>query len=161
VLSNSRAAFTAETTAGGSWDTATVALSNEASGVAFSAGGLVPGDTVTGEVTVTYDGSADSVDVELHGEGLAGDAELADHLHLTITDGEGGTYEGTLSHFEEVGGVLPWTIVSSNEDDTERTYAIEVTFSTDADEDLNHLMTRTASVDFVWEATSNPTHGQD
>lgn len=159
VLGTSRAAFTGEASAEGAWDTATVALSNDApeGTVAFtSSSGLVPGDVVSGEVTVTYDGSAASVDIRLYGDGLAADDGLADELHLTISDGEA-AYEGTLAEFaatDATDELLPWADAAP--DDT-RTYTIEVTLDADAD---NSVTDSSASVDLVWRATTNPTHGQ-
>jgi hypothetical protein len=157
VLSNSRAAFTAETTTDGEWTTATVGLAHDPGGVEFSADGLVPGDVVTGAVTVEYTGSAESVDVAMYGANLEDPNGLASQLVLTITDpDEEAIYSGTLAQFvAEEESVLPWPDASPGD---ERTYEIEVAFD---DEAGNDYQGATASVDFVWEATSNPTHSQD
>lgn len=156
VLSNSRAAFTADTSAGGTWDTAEVALSSDAAdGVTFTAdSGLVPGDVVSGQVEVTYDGSAESVDIALLADNLVDDKGLADVLNLTISDGHGNTYANTLAHLVASDGVLTWPGATTGD---ARTYTIEVEVDPEAD---NTYANATASVDFTWHAESNATHGQ-
>lgn len=155
VLSNSRAAFTADTSAGGTWDTAEVALSSDATdGVTFTAdSNLVPGDVVSGQVQVTYDGSAESVDIALLADNLAQQQNLADVLNLTISDGTN-TYTGTLTDLAASAGVLPWPGAASGET---RTYTIDVEVDPTAD---NAYANGVASVDFIWHAESNATHGQ-
>lgn len=158
VLSNSRAAFTGETSAEGSWDTAEVTLDSDApDGVAFSTaedGLLVPGDVITREVEVIYNGSAESVDVMLRADDLVQDKGLAEMLDLTIHDGTN-TYEGTLAELAALDGVLAWPDVSP--EDEPRTYEIKVEVNGDAD---NAYANGSASVDFTWHAESNPTQGQ-
>lgn len=154
VLSNSRAAFSGSTSAQGSFSTADVTLGSDATnGVAFSAANLVPGDVVSGDVTVTYDGSAESVDVVLLADNLVDETGLAEQLNLTISDGAT-TYTGTLANLVASAGELPWQGVASG---GSRTYTITVELDPNAD---NTYANATASVDFIWHAESNATQGQ-
>jgi hypothetical protein len=156
VLGNSRAAFTGETRTDAQWGTAEVVLSNDApSGLEFATGGaLVPGDVVSETVTVTYDGSAASVDVVLFGDDLVHDKNLANALTLTISS-DGDTWTGTLAEFASNGTDLTWSDVGPEED---RTYDIEVKLPTAAGDEVSGA---SASVAFVWEAATNATQGQD
>lgn len=155
VLGNSRAAFTGETRTDAQWGTAAVTLTNDAStGLEFAtAGALVPGDVVSETVTVTYEGSADTVDVVLVGDGLQHDKNLADVLNLTIGAG-GETWAGTLADLASTGTDLTWSDAGPGE---QRTYDIEVELDPTAGDEYRDAA---ASVAFVWEAATNPTQGQ-
>lgn len=86
VFTATNAAFTATTdNAGSSFDAGTVALSDDDGGTAlFSVTDMVPGDTVTDCIEVTYDGTI--VGADLAGLNLYGSSSgaLAAELDLTV-----------------------------------------------------------------------------
>lgn len=93
TLQPSSAAFTASTaSSGNAFSSGTVAISNERSGsVVFTGvGSLIPGDTATKCITVTYSGTVSSA-VKLYASAYT-DTGLADDLHLTLEEGDGGNY---------------------------------------------------------------------
>jgi hypothetical protein len=95
VLRVSSAAFSAQTTSpGNSWATGQIDLSDDdgdgAASAMFDVTGMLPGDTVTKCITVTYTGSVDPGAVKLFVD--VTDGGLADHLDLTVREGDGGQY---------------------------------------------------------------------
>lgn len=156
IMTSSRAAFTGEVAADATWETAEVQLSHDAEqGVDFATPeNLVPGDVVTGEVTVTYDGSAESVDIALLADVTNDPAGLAEVLNLTIDDGVDTAYSGTLAHLSNSDGELPWRSAAPGDS---RHYAITVELDAAANDDHADAA---ASASFVWHAVTNPTRGQ-
>jgi hypothetical protein len=164
VITNSRAAFTGTTDpATGSWDTAGVTITQDAPGnVLFETEEMVPGDVVKKNTTVTYTGSADSVNVRLYGEKFTDSDNdlLAANLNLIIgtSDGAADVYDGTLAgfaaHTDFGNGADTWNTVAPG---ATRTYFFEVELDSGAPQTVQ---SKTASIEFVWEAQSNPTQGQ-
>ena len=94
VVQVSSAAFTAKTSnASNSWATGQVALTDDAGDPAvamFSVTGMLPGQTVTRCIEVTYTGSADPGPVKLYATGA--DNGLGQYLDVTVTEGSGSTF---------------------------------------------------------------------
>lgn len=94
VLQVSSAAFTAKTSnSANSWATGQVALTDDAGDPAvamFDVSGMVPGQTVTRCIEVTYTGSADPEPVKLYASGA--DSGLGQYLDVTVTEGSGSTF---------------------------------------------------------------------
>ncbi len=168
VWRSTSAAFTAQTSSGSnSWSTGTVALTNSGSGGAvFNATGLVPGNTGSRCITVTYTGSV-LTSVKLYGTSLSQTNSLASYVDLVISQGTatdaactgwsadagGALFTGTLANFaatktDFASGIGTFT-PSSNP--TTKTYRIDYTLSTSA---TNSQQGSTASVTFQWEAQS-------
>jgi hypothetical protein len=169
VMNNSRAAFTDTTDATtGTWSSSGVSITEESEGgTFFTADEMVPGDVVSESTEVTYVGTAASVDVRLYAkdDSLTGDADLAGLLNLKIgtTPGADDVYGGTLATLAtfaagvtdwETGDPTIWTDVPVGET---KTYYFEVELDPGADDDVQNV---DASLQFVWEARSNPTQGQ-
>lgn len=103
VFRTSTAAFTASTdTASNSWEAGTLALANDASGTAaFTATKMVPGESLTKCVEVTYSGEADPDIVKLYTTASAPAGPLAatdlpNALEIQVTAGAvPGGYTGT------------------------------------------------------------------
>lgn len=151
VVGNSRAAFTDTAEATGTWSAGEVKLTETADGVLFSADGLMPGDVVSEEVTVTYEGTADAVDVRLYGDGLVDDG-LAAHLELTVEVDDTEVFRGTLAAFDATdfdAAADEWNDVPAN---GTREYDVTVTLD---EETPNEAQLASASVSLVWEARSN------
>jgi hypothetical protein len=93
VWLNSYAAFTGETAnAANAWAAASLTLTDDRGATAmFEAPGLVPGDTETKCIAVTYTSDAPAV-VTLYSAGYdPGVTELEDHLGFVIEEGTGGS----------------------------------------------------------------------
>lgn len=172
VLRTSSAAFTASTdNEDNSFATGQIELADDAVGALFEVTGLVPGDSHTRCITVTYTGSvpAGQLDaVRLYAAGPVSDpGALADALRITIEDGTGAddaactgfTPAGTLlattalSTFtaltEHATGVGSWTPAASG---ATRSYRITVALPADA---ANSVQNRTLSgLTLVWELRS-------
>lgn len=87
VVQASVAAFSSTTSTAGSWDSATVTLSNDGGATFATASGMVPGDTNQACVTVTYDGDVATAGVKLYGSTLeATPNDLGEYLDLTIEE---------------------------------------------------------------------------
>jgi hypothetical protein len=87
------AAFTASTAnSGNTLASGSVAITNERTGsVVFTGvGSLIPGNTATTCVKVTYSGTV-STSVKLYASAYS-DTGLGDDLRLTLEEGDGGTY---------------------------------------------------------------------
>lgn len=160
VYRASTAAFTASTTnPSNSWQAGSVTISDDDSGNArFTSGGLVPGDTDTKCIAVSYGGNVAS-DVRLY---ASSSGTLAGYLTLTIEEGTGGSYadctgfsgsslfSGTLSAFSTAHaafgtGVSSWAPSASES----RTYRITYTV-----QDNNSAQGQSASATFTWESQS-------
>lgn len=166
VLQTSSAAFTDTTeNAGNSWDAGTVTLTDNDSGAAmFSASGLVPGDSSTDCIEVTYDGSvtlssavdlyASVTETTVDGDGLGND------LDVVLEMGDAGTscsligtpttiYNGTLAAFNTSGSPLgTWTPSGT---DTMRPFRFSVTLGDDTPDSAQG---EGADATFTWSATS-------
>ena len=95
VASVSRAAFIDTTDGTGNIVGAgTVDLVDDDSGsVMFNVSTLVPGDTVTNCIVVTYQGTVpDPSAVKLYSGGFTDSGDFADYLNLTIDEGTGGSF---------------------------------------------------------------------
>ena len=157
----STAAFLATTGDGGdTWGTGAVVLTDDDAGTAlFSVSGLVPGNTGTNCILVTYAGSIAST-VELYVSAYAG--TLGPYLNLTIATGSGATcaafgtvtsiFSGTLDSLRTnatgfasgAPASNPWSPSSAG---TVRPYRFTYTLADD-----NTAAGRSATVDFTWEA---------
>lgn len=96
VLRVSSAAFSASTVnTGNSWSTGSIALADDDGGgvnqAMFNATSMVPGQTVTKCIVVTYTGSVNPTRVKLYSSGITDDG-LAPHLQITVQEGDGGSY---------------------------------------------------------------------
>ena len=100
VLRVSAAAFTATTEdPSNNWEAGSIALSDDAASAMFNVTGMLPGQTETRCITVTYTGAVNPAVVKLYG--TVTDGGLGDHLDVTVrevteTGGSGNTC-GTLS----------------------------------------------------------------
>ena len=95
VLTASQAAFSDTTSnSSSSFSTGNVDLVDDDSGsAAFTVTNMVPGQSVTRCILVTYQGSiADPSSVKLYSGGLTDSGTLASHLNLTVEEGSGGSF---------------------------------------------------------------------
>ena len=153
IYNASMAAFTANTTASGSFTTGAISLEDDDfEGAGFTFTDLAPGDTGSDTIDVTYTGGTITSDITLYADpaGTA-DTGLADDIELTITENAtAGTWTGTLAEFQGfttfADGILPVTA----EGDAVVIYTVEYTVLDSAESG------QTASVGFVWEAQSQP-----
>jgi hypothetical protein len=149
------------------WSAGTVALSDDDSNTAmFTATGLKPGSTGTKCIAVTSSGSLAS-NVNLYGTSPATTNALSTYIHLTVTQGTGGTsgsctgftplatgsalYTGTLANFATTAtnyatGLGTWTPTGTAPET--RTY--EFTYTVDA-ATPNTSQGGTAAIGFTWE----------
>lgn len=169
VLRTSTAAFTATTAnAGNSWATGQIALSDDdGGGVAsamFDVTDMLPGDSVTKCITVTYTGDADPTGVKLYS--AVTDGGLGAHLDVTVREGDGGAYgdctgfstTATLAnnvtlnafgaHADYSTGVGTWNPSASGQT---KTYQFVVTLGTDTP---NNAQGADAQATFTWETTT-------
>ncbi len=96
LVSRSSAAFTASTdTSGSSFSSGNVDLVDNDQGAALiTVADMKPGQTVTDCIVVTYQGSIpDPLGVKLYSGGYADTGTFADHLLLTVDEGNGGTVD--------------------------------------------------------------------
>lgn len=156
------AAFSAQTdSAGNSFAAGTVALTDNDGGSAlFTVTDMVPGDTETRCIEVTYSGSVDS---EVHVFGAASGTGLDAYLDLTIERGDGtcdvfgnatpvwtgtngdlGSFVGAATDFAT--GVDAWQPTGGGPDDMVP-YRITVTLQDD-----NNAQGLATSITFTWEA---------
>jgi hypothetical protein len=164
VMGVSRAAFFDTTTNDANQFAAgTVVLVDDDSGSAmFNVSGMAGGDTATGCIAVTYNGSITPADVVLYVApgGLTGTG-LDDYLNLTVERGTGGSfgdctgfsgssiYSGTLDGFaaastDFASGAGLWTASSTGDS---RVYRFTLTLQDD-----NAAQGLTATTTFTWEA---------
>ena len=163
ALRVSAAAFSDTTTnPGNDFAAGDVVLVDNDGGVAmFSASNMKPGDTVTGCIEVTYQGS---LDAEVHLYAALNSGTLADYLDLDIvrgdgtcaalgttttvwsngTDGDLGVFLGSATDYAS--GVDNWAPTGGAPDDTVP-YEFTITL-----QDNNAAQGLTANVDFTWEA---------
>lgn len=169
VVRASSAAFSAQTgNPSNSWTTGSVSLTDDDGGGAASAmfkvTGMMPGDTVTKCIAVTYTGSVDPAPVKLFS--AVTDNGLADHLDVTIKEGDGGGYSSctgfvasatlanavTLTAFgannSYATGVGTWDPTATGQT---KTYQFVVTLGSDTPEGAQGS---DAQATFTWETTS-------
>lgn len=169
----SYSAFSSQTsTPNNNWAAGTVALSDDdANGAAFTASGLKPGSSGSKCIVVTSSGSLASV-VKLYAANASTTNDLASHITLTITAGNGGSfgdcgsftplasgsdvYTGELADFvaakkDYSTGLAVW---SPNGNTTE-TRTFKIAYVVDATTP-NTSQGGTAKVDFTWEAQNTP-----
>jgi hypothetical protein len=144
-----------------SWSAGNVAIGSDANGSAvFSPTLLVPGDTGTACVTVSYSGNVHA-DVRLYAPSLAGN--LGTYLTLTVNEGTGASdaactgfvagtalYSGTLaglasSNGDYAHGLSTWSPVGA----ASRSYRFDWTL-----QDNNAAQSQTATATFTWESRS-------
>lgn len=113
MVTGSRAIFTDTTdNTGNSLGAATVDLVDDDAGSAmFNVTGMLPGDTSTACILVTYQGTApDPSAVRLYSGGYTDSGDFANYLNLTIEEGTGGNFAScagfTLVNTIESGGTL-------------------------------------------------------
>ncbi|MFV0315431.1 MAG: hypothetical protein ACK5O2_00520 [Microthrixaceae bacterium] len=170
IVQATTAAFTGATSnSSNAWSSANVTLVDDDSGTAmFNATDMVPGDTETACIKVTYNGGDVALDpVQLYSS--VTDTGLAAHLDLTIEEGTGGAfsgctgftpnagpalYTGTLANLGTSNGTYATgldaftpTTVSNN-----RTYRISATLGTDTP---NSAQGSGAGAGFTWEVHSS------
>lgn len=109
VLRVSSAAFSATTAnTGNSWSAGSITLTDDDGGGAsqamFNVTGMVPGQTVTKCIVVTYSGAVNPTAVKLYSGGIT-DGGLAPHLDVTVEEGDGGTYT-SCTGFAATGTIL-------------------------------------------------------
>lgn len=95
VVTSSIAAFSDTTqSTGNTFSTGTVDLvDDDLAAAIFTVSGMVPGDSVTDCITVTYQGTvADPSGVRVYSGGYTDSGTLASHLNLTIEEGTGGSF---------------------------------------------------------------------
>jgi predicted ribosomally synthesized peptide with SipW-like signal peptide len=95
VITASRAAFTDTTdNTGNSFTAGDVDLVDDDSGsVMFNVSNMVPADSVTDCIVVTYQGSVvDPSAVKLYSGGYTDSGDFADYLNLTVEEGSGGSF---------------------------------------------------------------------
>ena len=171
VVTSSIAAFSDTTqSTGNTFSTGTVELvDDDLAAVLFSVSGLVPGDSVTDCITVTYQGTvADPAGVRLYSGGYSDSGDLDTYLNLTVEEGTGGSFGNctgfavensivsgkTLSDFDTsstdyASGAGVWDPSSTPES---KTYRITVALDAAApDAEQGESVTATT---FTWEVQS-------
>jgi predicted ribosomally synthesized peptide with SipW-like signal peptide len=113
VVTSSIAAFTDTTdTAGNTFSTGTVDLvDDDLAAVLFTATDMIPGQSVTDCITVTYQGTvANPGGVKLYTGGYVDSGDLDTYLNVTIEEGTGGSFGNctgfALENTIETGGTL-------------------------------------------------------
>jgi hypothetical protein len=171
VMRSSYAAFsdTASNT-GNTFSTGTVDLVDSDSGaVMFTATGLIPGQSVSNCIIVTYQGTiANPSAVKVYSGGFTDSGSLASYLNLTIEEGTGGTFgsctgfsvqntivsSGTLADFHSTrtsyaNGAGVWDPSSTP---SSKTYRITVALSSSAPNAQQGASV--SSQAFIWEVQS-------
>lgn len=169
VLRVSSAAFSAQTdNPGNSWATGQISLTDDdGGGVAsamFDVTNMVPGDSVTKCITVTYTGAADPSAVKLYT--AITDGGLGDHLDVTIAEGDGGGYadctgfsatatlknavtlNSLAAHADYGTGTGTWDPTATGQS---KTYRFVVTLGSDTPDSVQGA---DAQATFTWETTT-------
>ena len=145
VATASGASFTSQSNNAASvYATGTLSQSNSAPNAAiFTGTNLKPGDTITGQVTITNTGTlpADFTLTETATNGFTGDL-----LSMTITQGGTTVYDGT---FGGAGAIDLPTFAAGEA----RTYSYTTQLAAAA---TNAQQGRSASASYVWDATQTP-----
>lgn len=136
---------------GNSWATGSVSLTDDDLAVAmFSVTGMVPGQTVTNDITVT-NASTVPLDVRLYGANLVNIDLLAPYLNLKVgtTLGGGEVFTGTLAAFATAHTTFgTGTAVIDMAAAGTQTYYFSVQLDTATP---TEFQTKTAGIGFVWE----------
>jgi len=168
IMRTSDAAFTASTdNPGNSWAAGQVHLSDDDSGTAmFSATNMVPGDSLTKCILVTYDGTTPNPTLVKLYATAATTTGLAPYLDLVIDQGSTGSsasctgftvsstiYSGTLADFAATKtnyatGVGSWDPFATPQT---KVYRFKVTLNAATP---NSAQSATASAGFTWEVSS-------
>ena len=166
----SSAAFTATTTNGvNTFSAGSVAITdNDSAAVMFNVGGLAPGDTGSGCIRVTYNGSL-AADVKLYTSGLSATGSIDNYITIQVEDGAfssvptfpacttfsaaGTIFNNTLNNFGTndttfATGVGSWAPTGAAQT---KDFRFTYTFSSSAP---NTVQGASASITFVWEAQS-------
>lgn len=179
VVQGTQAAFTATTSnAGNSWTAGSVGLVNDASGTAatgaalFSVSGLLPSTSASAGqencLEVGYTGVTGGVaaPVRLYAAAVGDASGLAAHIHLTVTEGSGGSsgfgdctgwaaagapiYDGTLAGFNakltHADGVGTWAPTAAGTTVYKFQYYLDSALAVNGDQG------RTTTTTFTWEA---------
>lgn len=170
VLTASRAAFSDTTSnTGNSFSTGTVDLLDDDSGSAlFALSNMVPGDSITRCIEVTYQGTvADPGPVRFYSGGYTDSAALATHLDLLVEEGSGGDFGSCAgfaaaatiesdnlvgfdtAHTSYASGAGTWNPSATPDS---RTYRITVTLASAAPDSAQGQSV--ADLVFVWEVQS-------
>jgi len=164
VWRSTSAAFTSQTSSGNnSWTSGSVGLSNDGSaGAVFNVAGLLPGDTGSRCIEVTYSGAV-TTPVEFYVPTLTDADDLGASLDLVITPGTGAgadcssfvsggaaLYTGTLkalaaANHDYASGLTSWSPTGAGQ---KKVYEIAYTLSTGTP---NNKQGKTATVTFQWE----------
>jgi hypothetical protein len=172
VWQGTNAAFSADTrNIGNSWETGSVMLSDDDTGLAmFNVQNVVPDQTGSRCIVVTASPTVPST-VKTYVQGLDA-AGLEDNIFVTMQQGTGGSF-GTCEGFEATGesvpsmplaeaaaynsfgnGVLPWSLSPGT---FSKTYKISWTFDTlNLDQvGIDALQGKAASMNIEWELQNN------
>lgn len=169
TLRASSAAFTStDTNSPNSFAAGNVAITLDDTGTQlFNVSGLVPGDTVTDCIQVTYNGDVATSGVSLYSAGYTDSGTFADNLNVTIEEGTGGTfgncasftatsteYSGTLTNFDTThntfaSGVGTFAPSSAGETSSYR-FTVELDPSTPNSQQGESV----TGLGFTWEAQS-------
>lgn len=172
VVTGSRAAFTDTTdNTGNAFAAGDLELVDDDGGATalFSVANMVPGDSVTDCIEVTYQGSiANPAAVKLYSGGYTDSGDFADYLNVTIDEGSGGTFGdcsgflfentiepvGTLAafdaaHTDYTDGAGAWDPVGTPESKSYR-FTVELDAAT-PDAEQGEAVTALA---FTWEVQS-------
>jgi len=124
IVTTSRAAFSDTTdNTSNSFTAGNVDLSDDDSGATrFTVTDMVPGDTITRCIVVTYGGSVDPSVVNMYSGGFVDSGDFGDYLNVTVDEGDGGTYADCTGFTEDdVGAEFAGTLTSF--DATHTSYA--------------------------------------
>lgn len=164
VWQGTAAVFTATTTNGSnSWTAGSISLSDDDGGSSalFTATGLVPADTDSNCITVTYTGSLPTA-VKLYASASADASSLAQHIDLVINQGTGGgfgscggftpgqeIFNGTLAAFtaktDYANGVGTWAPSANGSQVYRITYTLNAATP-------SNKQGATTTATFTWEA---------
>lgn len=170
ILTSTKAAFSGTTSnSGNSFTVGSVDLVDDDTGSAlFSASNMIPGQTVTRCIVVTYQGTIGNPGpVRIYSGGLTDSGSLATELDLTVEEGTGGTFT-TCSGFVSSGTIESGTLADFNTSHTgyangagawdpsttpeSRSYRITITLPSDA---ANGFQGQSVTgLVFTWEVQS-------
>jgi hypothetical protein len=105
VVTTSRAAFSRTTdNSSNSFTSGNVDLTDDDSNTARFSDTLELGETVTHCIEVTYSGTSDPSPVKFYSGGFTDTSNLADHLNVTIDEGNGGDFSTCVGFTEDDAG---------------------------------------------------------
>lgn len=121
IVTTSRAAFSTTTDNAGNSFTAgdVVLVDDDLAASRFTVTDMEPGDTVTGCIVVTYNGSVDPGVVRLYSGGYTDSGNFGDYLNITVDEGTGGTFADCTGFTEDdVGAEFANTLTFFNTNHT-------------------------------------------